>query len=79
MYISWFFNNINTGILEIKKDIKEKIKNAHYHKFNGVAPDGFILVPIEILEKLKDFDVWKEWKGNDNVLREMIIDYCNKL
>jgi hypothetical protein len=34
-------------------DIKQKIKDAHYHKYGGIAPDGFILIPKESLEKLK--------------------------
>lgn len=43
-----------------EEQIKEKIKNAHYHKFGAVAPDGFVLIPKETFERLKDFDVWKE-------------------
>ena len=42
--------------------IKEKIKNSHYHKYDGIAPEGFILIPEQTLERLKDFDYWKEWK-----------------
>lgn len=57
--------------------IKEKIKNSHYHKFTGVAPDGFILIPEDVLEQLKDFDIWKEWKSNPKILENLIKDYCN--
>lgn len=60
-------------------DIKEKIKNAHYHKFTGVAPDGFIMIPNEVLQKLKDFEIWKKWLDDERVLEEMIIKYCNDL
>ena len=42
--------------------IKEKIENSHYHKYDGIAPEGFILIPEQTLERLKDFDYWKEWK-----------------
>jgi hypothetical protein len=42
--------------------IKDKIKNSHYHKYDGIAPEGFILIPEQTLERLKDFDYWKEWK-----------------
>ena len=41
--------------------IKEKIENSHYYKYDGIAPEGFILVPEQTLERLKDFDYWKEW------------------
>ena len=38
--------------------IKYKIKNSHYYKFGGIAPDGFTLIPNETLERLTDFDNW---------------------
>ena len=44
--------------------IKEKIEHSHYHKYDGIAPEGFLLIPIESLERLKDFDYWKEWKND---------------
>ena len=58
--------------------IKEKIKNAHYHKFASVAPDGFVLIPKETLERLKDFEVWKEWKHNPKILEQHAIDDLKK-
>ncbi len=36
-----------------------------YNKFVGVSPEGMVLVPYEVLELLKDFDVWKEFKYAD--------------
>ncbi|MDB4277689.1 hypothetical protein N9895_01465 [Gammaproteobacteria bacterium] len=36
--------------------IKEKIKDSHYHKFSGIAPEGFVMIPEKTLERLKDFD-----------------------
>jgi hypothetical protein len=36
-----------------------------YNKFVGVSPEGMVLVPYEVLEMLKDFDVWKEFKYAD--------------
>lgn len=54
--------------------IKEKIKNSHYHKFQGVAPEGFILIPEQALEKLKDFDIWKEWKNNPKIFHDIVKD-----
>jgi hypothetical protein len=43
-------------------NIDEKIKDSGYHKFLGIAPEGFTLVPNEVIELLKDFDNWKEFK-----------------
>jgi hypothetical protein len=60
-------------------NIKEKIENSHYHKFEGIAPEGFILVPEDVLEQLRDFDTWKEWKNNPELLVEMIKNSCQKL
>lgn len=59
-------------------NIKEKIENSHYHKFEGIAPEGFILVPEDVLEQLRDFDTWKEWKNNPELLVDMIKHSCNK-
>lgn len=61
-----------------KSNIKEKIKNSHYHKFEGVAPEGFVLIPREVLLKLKTPEIWKTWVDDDSLLEKMIIDYCNK-
>jgi hypothetical protein len=43
-------------------NIKEKIENSGYYKFQGIAPEGFILLPESVIEDLKDFDNWKEFK-----------------
>ena len=53
-----------------KEEIKTKIKNSHYHKFDSTAPEGFIMIPEITLERLKDFDTWKEWKYNSEILLE---------
>jgi len=54
----------------MKEEIKEKIENSHYYKYSGIAPEGFVLIPEEIIELLKDFDNWKEFKNNENWLSE---------
>jgi len=41
-----------------EKEIREK-------RYQGVNPEGFVLVTEETLEKLKDFDIWKKWKHNE--------------
>jgi hypothetical protein len=54
--------------------IKYKIKNSHYYKFGGIAPDGFTLIPNKTLERLLDFDNWKEWKSDPSVLEKWMIE-----
>lgn len=66
------------NLRNITEEIKEKIKNAHYHKFDAIAPDGFILIPVETLERLKDFEVWKNWKHNPQTLEELAIEDLKK-
>lgn len=59
-------------------DIKFKIKNSHYYKFGGIAPEGFVMIPLETLERLKDFDYWKEWINDNSILeRDAIEDTKN--
>ena len=53
---------------KISDIIKEKIKNSHYHKFDNLAPDGFVLLTESALERLMDFEFWKEWKNNPNII-----------
>ncbi len=58
----------------MNQNIKEKIKNSHYYKYSAIAPEGYFLVSESVLEKLKDFDFWKEWKNNP----ELLIDFMKK-
>lgn len=50
--------------------IKEKIDHSEYYKYQGIAPEGFTLIRNEVLEELKDFDSWKEFKNNPNWIEE---------
>jgi hypothetical protein len=53
-------------------DILEIIKEeGPIRKFDGVAPEGFVLVHQDTLEELKDFEVWKEWKHNKISIKEL--------
>jgi len=45
---------------------KREIKDSHYHKFEGLAPEGFIMVPEEIFELLKDSNNWENFKNDPN-------------
>jgi hypothetical protein len=47
---------------------KEQILQARY---SGIAPEGFVLLSEEAIEKLKDFDNWKKWKNNEISLIEL--------
>jgi hypothetical protein len=42
--------------------VKEKLKDTNYYKFAGIAPDGFVLVPHEVIDMLDDFEEWKDFK-----------------
>ena len=54
--------------INIKKIIKEE---GHIRKFDGIAPEGFVLVHEKTLEDLKDFDNWKMWKNDNISIHEM--------
>ena len=40
-------------------------------RFQGVAPEGYVLVSEKALEKLKDFYVWKQWIHNEVTLKDL--------
>ena len=61
-------SNELTKTIDIKKIIKEE---GHIRKFEGIAPEGFILVHEKTLEDLKDFDKWKMWKNDEISIKEM--------
>jgi len=41
------------------------LSKQKYNKFKGVSPEGMVLVPYEVLEELKNFDTWMEFKYSD--------------
>ena len=47
---------------------RQEIKKNRY---KGVAPEGYILLREEVLEELKDFDVWKAWKNEEVSLYDL--------
>jgi hypothetical protein len=55
-------------MIDILKIIKEE---GPIRKFDGMAPEGFVLVHENALEELKDFEVWKEWKHNQISIKEL--------
>jgi hypothetical protein len=52
------------------KMIKEKIEYSDYYKYQGIAPEGFVLIPTEVLEDLKDLNNWLDFKENSNWIKE---------
>jgi len=58
--------------------IEYKIMNSGYHKFEGIAPEGFVLVTLEVIEQLKDFDNWKEFKYDQNWIENKSKELINK-
>ena len=56
------------------EDIKDKIKKAHYYKLTGSIPEGFVMVHEKVIEDLKDFDNWKDFKYYSNYIEEKNIE-----
>ena len=54
--------------IDIKKILEEE---GVERKFQGCAPDGFVLVHEDTLKDLKDFDVWKDWKNEIISIKEL--------
>jgi hypothetical protein len=57
-----------TNSVDIKKILEER---GGVGKFDGVVPEGFILVHEKTLEDLKDFDIWKDWKNGLTSIKKM--------
>lgn len=55
-------------MIDIKKIIQEE---GLIRKFEGCAPEGFILVHEKTIEDLKDFDIWKDWKTDKISIHEL--------
>lgn len=55
----------------MNSDIEESIRNYKYKKFDNLAPEGFILIPETMLDELKDFEVWKQWKGDSDFFESL--------
>jgi hypothetical protein len=46
----------------MENEIKSRIKESNYYKYSGIAPEGFMLIPFEVIDLLDSFDEWKEFK-----------------
>jgi hypothetical protein len=61
-------------------DILEIIKEeGPIRKFDGIAPEGFVLVHEDALEELKNFEVWKEWKHNQISIKDLNKKHFDKV
>lgn len=55
-------------LVNVKKKLEER---GGVGKFDGVAPEGFVLVHEKTLKSLKDFETWKMWKHNQITIKEL--------
>jgi len=55
-------------MVDVKKILEEE---GPMRKYDGLAPEGFVLVCEKTLEDLKIFDIWKEWKNDGITLKEL--------
>jgi len=55
-------------MIDIKKILEEE---GPMRKYEGIAPEGFILISEGALEELKVFDTWKEWKNDSLTIKEL--------
>lgn len=55
-------------MVDIKKLIQEKGLEL---KFEGVAPDGFVLVHEKTLEDLKKYSIWSKWVNDEININEL--------
>lgn len=62
-------------MIDVKKILEE---NKGFHKYGGVAPEGFVLVHENTLEDLKVFDNWKSWINNEVSITELNIKNFDK-
>ena len=55
-------------MINLKKILEEE---GPMRKYDGLAPEGFVLVCEKTLEDLKNFDIWKNWKNGSITLKEL--------
>lgn len=63
-----FVSDKYSTMIDLKKILEEE---GPMRKYEGLAPEGFVLVCEKTLEDLKIFDIWKEWKNGDITLKEL--------
>lgn len=64
---------------DTKSDIKKLIREEGFiRKFDGCAPEGFVLVHEKTLEDLKNFYIWQDWKNNELTIKQLNIENLKK-
>lgn len=53
---------------DINKIIQEE---SHIRKFDGIVPEGFIMVHEKTIEDLKNFEIWKDWKNGITSINDL--------
>lgn len=62
-------------MIDVKKLLDE---GKGFHKYGGVAPEGFVLVHEKTLEDLQLFDNWMLWTENKLSITELNIKNFDK-
>ena len=55
-------------MIDIKKIIDEE---GPIRKFDGIAPEGFILVHENTLQDLKNWKIWEDWKNDEISIHDL--------
>lgn len=55
-------------MVDIKKILEEE---GVMRKYEGVAPEGFVLIHEKTLEDLKNWYVWEEWKSGKIEIKDL--------
>jgi len=55
-------------MVDIKKILEQE---GPLRKYEGIAPEGFVLVCEKTLEDLKSQETWEKWKNNEITLKDL--------
>ena len=58
----------SSRLTDMNEKTKERIEQSHYLKFQGIVPEGFVMIPEVTLNKLKEFDFWNQWINDPTLL-----------
>lgn len=55
-------------MVDIKKILEEE---GVMRKYEGVAPEGFVLIHEKTLEDLKNWFIWEQWKDGKITIKDL--------
>ena len=55
-------------MVDIKKILEQE---GPLRKYEGIAPEGFVLICEKTLDDLKDIEIWKKWKNGEISIKEL--------